>query len=246
MTTTVPKLESEDASILIIPRIPKSLTLIPCPRIPIPLQTLSPNLADERRRLRRFIACFFDDLPSLSSSSALALTFTLSNANKRKKSTPRSSNLRRVTFVDPDDTLLIRNAVRHTWILYESIRTCLLQEEESSPLPVGRRSHVDINVAMIMKNAAGNPLNSSVDAKLQAICQSLESSGKNNVNIESKPEPVVSLLTVETEESCSSSSVVTGATSFPVSEIESLDFNEVSWEDAEDFVLRKYPTYEID
>ncbi|XP_020260923.1 ethylene-responsive transcription factor RAP2-4-like [Asparagus officinalis] len=93
---------------------------------------------------------------------------------------------------------------------------------------------------------AGNPLNSSVDAKLQAICQSLESSGKNNVNIESKPEPVVSLLTVETEESCSSSSVVTGATSFPVSEIESLDFNEVSWEDAEDFVLRKYPTYEID
>nr|ABB89754.1 dehydration-responsive element binding protein 3 [Asparagus officinalis] len=93
---------------------------------------------------------------------------------------------------------------------------------------------------------AGNPLHSSVDAKLEAICQTLESPGKKKVSTGSKPEPVVSSPTVETEEESSSSSSVTGATNSPVSEIESLDFNEVPWDETEDFVLRKYPSYEID
>ncbi|ONK68319.1 uncharacterized protein A4U43_C05F10130 [Asparagus officinalis] len=207
MAPTVPKLELEDALIPRIHRIPKSLTLIHHPQIPSPLETLSQNLTDERRRLRHFITCFSGDHPSLTSSSALSLTSTLSNANKRMKPTFCSSDLRRVASVDPGDVLLIRDT--HTHLV-------------------------------------GNPLHSSVDAKLQAICQTLESSRKKKVSIESKPEPVVSSPTVETEESYSSYSVVTGTTSFSVLEIEILDFNEVPWDDADDFVLRKYPTYEID
>ncbi|XP_020242715.1 ethylene-responsive transcription factor RAP2-4-like [Asparagus officinalis] len=126
-----------------------------------------------------------------------------------------------------------------------------LNQESRTGTPVSRSTlrgdYARLNFPNLKHtHLAGNPLHLFVDAKLQAICQTLESSRKKKVSIESKPESVVSLLTVETEESCSSSSVVTGATSFTVSEIESLDFNEVLWDDVEDFVLRKYSTYEID
>ncbi|ONK80298.1 uncharacterized protein A4U43_C01F16070 [Asparagus officinalis] len=165
------------------------------------------------------------------------------------KPTPHSSYLRRVAFVDPDDALLIRDVIRRTRILYESIRTRLLQEDESSSLPGStlRGDYARLNFPNPKHiHLAGNPLHSSVDAKLQAICQTLESFGKKKVSIESKPELVISSSTVETEESYSSSSMVMGATRFSVSETERLDFNGVPWDDAEDFVLRKYPTYEID
>nr|ACM17914.1 dehydration-responsive element binding protein [Aloe vera var. chinensis] len=103
--------------------------------------------------------------------------------------------------------------------------------------------------------APGGPLHSSVDAKLQAICQSLEQNKSSNSNsskkekrgdaVEEKSDKVV-VVVAEGEESCSSSSMNTGSASSPSSEIESLDFTEVPWDESEDFVLRKYPSWEID
>lgn len=107
---------------------------------------------------------------------------------------------------------------------------------------------------------SSGPLHSSVDAKLQAICQSLEkNSGKKESKTKAKKKasatPVdddddddgdVAVVVVESDESCSSISSSTGTTNSPVSEMESLDFNEVPWDESESFVLKKYPSWEID
>lgn len=77
-------------------------------------------------------------------------------------------------------------------------------------------------------NSGGeNPLPSAVDAKLKAICESLEA-GKEEVS----PAPE---KTASEEESCGSSS--------RASEMESLDFSEPPWES---LPLKKYPSWEID
>lgn len=86
-----------------------------------------------------------------------------------------------------------------------------------------------------LKHTDAHHLHSSVDAKLEAICQSLENSKKSIA-----PPPVVA---VESDVSCSTS---TSSADSPVSEIESLDFSEVPWDETEDFVLKKYPSWEID
>ncbi|ONK60739.1 uncharacterized protein A4U43_C08F22050 [Asparagus officinalis] len=95
--------------------------------------------------------------------------------------------------------------------------------------------------------AAGAHLHSSVDAKLRAICQNLEKnpSGKKEVKGKKKPKEAV-VAERDDSSSSSSSSTITAVVNSPVSEIESLDFNEVPWDEAEDFVLRKYPSYEVD
>ncbi|PPD87618.1 hypothetical protein GOBAR_DD15453 [Gossypium barbadense] len=106
------------------------------------------------------------------------------------------------------------------------------------------------------------PLHSSVDAKLQAICESLELNQKqgNNNKKKSSKENKVQLAepeekTVKVENSPSSLSPVLseneGSTeSSPLSDLTFSDFNEQPWPEvvtsSESFMLSKYPSYEID
>ncbi|XP_020585570.1 ethylene-responsive transcription factor RAP2-13-like [Phalaenopsis equestris] len=106
----------------------------------------------------------------------------------------------------------------------------------------------------------GSPLHASIDAKLQVICEELSKAPakqgrgaaskqillqKSDLDIpvvaENKPESSVE----ETELSFSSSSSSSQASS-PVSEMDQLDFTEAPWDESENFVLRKYPSWEID
>ncbi|KAG4194171.1 hypothetical protein ERO13_A06G037400v2 [Gossypium hirsutum] len=107
------------------------------------------------------------------------------------------------------------------------------------------------------------PLHSSVDAKLQAICESLELNQKQANNKKTKKlskENKVQLAepeekTVKVENSPSSLSPVLseneGSTeSSPLSDLTFSDFNEQPWPEvitsSESFMLSKYPSYEID
>ncbi|KAJ4965210.1 hypothetical protein NE237_017059 [Protea cynaroides] len=125
------------------------------------------------------------------------------------------------------------------------------------------------------------PLHSSVDAKLQAICQSLATSqkqgnvGKPAITSEKKatdlqseasstvataPQPNMDFDSAETKvgllgteyckvESASSPSLTESdesAGSSPESDMKFLDFNEPPWDESEKFILRKYPSWEID
>ncbi|KAA3476685.1 ethylene-responsive transcription factor RAP2-13-like [Gossypium australe] len=107
------------------------------------------------------------------------------------------------------------------------------------------------------------PLHSSVDAKLQAICESLElnqKQGNNNKKKKTSKESKVQLAepeekTVKVENSPSSLSPVLseneGSTeSSPLSDLTFSDFNEQPWPEvvtsSESFMLSKYPSYEID
>ncbi|MBA0625819.1 hypothetical protein Godav_003576 [Gossypium davidsonii] len=107
------------------------------------------------------------------------------------------------------------------------------------------------------------PLHSSVDAKLQAICESLElnqKQGNNNKKKKSSKQNKVQLAepeekTVKVENSPSSLSPVLseneGSTeSSPLSDLTFSDFNEQPWPEvvtsSESFMLSKYPSYEID
>ncbi|CAI0429240.1 unnamed protein product [Linum tenue] len=99
------------------------------------------------------------------------------------------------------------------------------------------------------------PLHSSVEAKLQAICQDLKQRGKK-----AKPAvdaPVVPLMKVEEssvseeESSSKAESQCTGSSSSsssPESDMSFLDFSETDsgWEMAENFGLEKFPSVEID
>lgn len=113
------------------------------------------------------------------------------------------------------------------------------------------------------------PLHSSVDAKLQAICQNLVNSDglSSNNNTDSKPrkskkaasklnsgsvqdcpenvnvkiEATSSSSPTQSEESSSSA-----VTSSPESDITFLDFIEPSFDESENFFLPKYPSVEID
>ncbi|KAJ6843483.1 ethylene-responsive transcription factor RAP2-4-like [Iris pallida] len=120
--------------------------------------------------------------------------------------------------------------------------------------------------------AARSALHSSVDAKLDAICEGLlqqsaaapaAPKGKRNAKSTAAAPP-------SSPSSCSSTSTTTTSSSSgnekendhnnnnnnnnnnlksnsPVaSEMESLDFSEVPWDEAESFHLKKYPSWEID
>lgn len=103
----------------------------------------------------------------------------------------------------------------------------------------------------------GSPLHSSVDAKLQAICDTLsnpekqgsaplisaatEEAGTNGEFGTSGLEDTKSDISSSLEEDESSSSG-----SSAVSAMQYLDFTEAPWDESDSFVLRKYPSWEID
>ncbi|CAN0911989.1 Ethylene-responsive transcription factor RAP2-4 [Linum grandiflorum] len=104
------------------------------------------------------------------------------------------------------------------------------------------------------------PLHSSVEAKLQVICQGLASSqkqGKSTPNSK-RAKVVTSVLKVEESESVSEESKVesqseeslNGSSSSPESEISFLDFSDFSesssWDQREKLGLESYPSEEID
>ncbi|TYH79139.1 hypothetical protein ES332_D03G041000v1 [Gossypium tomentosum] len=105
------------------------------------------------------------------------------------------------------------------------------------------------------------PLHASVDAKLQAICQSLQAQG-NPVKTKTLPKAAEFHYPIKTEEfdhkqdnsssSSSSSSVdessLAGSLSSPESDITFFDFSDSKWEDneIENFSLDKFPSLEID
>ncbi|KAK3118442.1 hypothetical protein QOZ80_9BG0699160 [Eleusine coracana subsp. coracana] len=115
------------------------------------------------------------------------------------------------------------------------------------------RVHGDAARLNFPDNAASRaPLGPAVDAKLQTICASIASASKNckggnrtkAVRINAAAQPALP----------SSSNDGPGPEDKPMSsapppaaaEIGQLDFSEVPWDEAESFVLRNYPSYEID
>ncbi|XP_020090499.1 ethylene-responsive transcription factor RAP2-13-like [Ananas comosus] len=99
------------------------------------------------------------------------------------------------------------------------------------------------------------PLLASVDAKLQAICQTLASTsssapapktGRSAAAAAAAPPSSSAPASAAAEESSSSSDGEAEDSSSPVSEMETLDFTEAPWDESESFFLRKYPSYEID
>ncbi|RWW24645.1 hypothetical protein GW17_00011056 [Ensete ventricosum] len=88
--------------------------------------------------------------------------------------------------------------------------------------------------------ADGGSLHASVDAKLQAICQSLASSSKQG-------SASGALLPIDTADPDSNAATKEDSSgSSPVLEMQQLDFTEVPWDESENFVLKKYPSWEID
>ncbi|XP_008782127.1 ethylene-responsive transcription factor RAP2-4-like [Phoenix dactylifera] len=96
-------------------------------------------------------------------------------------------------------------------------------------------------------------LDSSIDAKLQAISPSLVTSKRQGSD---SPDSVIpegagtkgelGCSGSEDNKSESSSSVEGDESSSAVSEMQSLDFTEAPWDESESFMLRKYPSWEID
>ncbi|XP_074583118.1 LOW QUALITY PROTEIN: ethylene-responsive transcription factor RAP2-4-like [Curcuma longa] len=89
----------------------------------------------------------------------------------------------------------------------------------------------------------GPPLHPSVEGKLQAICGTLGSSRKREA---APPCPVASEGSMEDNKSDSSSTDEDGESSSAGSAMQHLDFTEAPWDESESFVLRKYPSWEID
>lgn len=106
------------------------------------------------------------------------------------------------------------------------------------------------------------PLHSSVDAKLQAICQSLANSQKEGIPSQAPLSALpiaTNLVKTESGPSNSEESKVSSSSSSSSqgddsvlsspslsSEIEFPDFNEPSWDEPESFLLQKFPSLEID
>jgi len=112
-----------------------------------------------------------------------------------------------------------------------------------------------LNFPNLRHNGAhlAGPLHSSVDAKLQAICQSL-ASGNNKKQVVNKVKPEQEVKSGEEENKseeasgsgCTSEGDVSSGNSSPLSEMQQLDFTEAPWDESENFILRKYPSWEID
>lgn len=100
----------------------------------------------------------------------------------------------------------------------------------------------------------GSPLHASIDAKLHAICEELSKAPAKRGSKQTAPQkshddvPLAenkSEISME-EPELSSPSPCSSQVSSPVSEMDQLDFTEVPWDESETFVLRKYPSWEID
>ncbi|KAK1361703.1 Ethylene-responsive transcription factor RAP2-4 [Heracleum sosnowskyi] len=87
------------------------------------------------------------------------------------------------------------------------------------------------------------PLHSTVDAKLQAICQNLSKEPKQKSA--KKPKAQSSKPAVVKVEEPSNGSDLSGGSS-PESDITFLDFSEPSFDESENFMLQKFPSVEID
>ncbi|GJN03441.1 hypothetical protein PR202_ga20890 [Eleusine coracana subsp. coracana] len=108
-------------------------------------------------------------------------------------------------------------------------------------------------------NAASRaPLDPAVDAKLQTICATIAAASKGGkgaggrgkavpINAPMQPESPSHSSSDECsgsdDEAMSEAAVAVAPT---LAEMGKLDFSEVPWDEAESFVLRKYPSYEID
>jgi len=112
-------------------------------------------------------------------------------------------------------------------------------------------------------NAASRaPLDPAVDAKLQSICATIAaaSSSSKGARAKSKAMPINAPVleapsnsssdegsgSGSDDEMCSSSATPVVVAPPVVADMGQLDFSEVPWDEAESFVLRKYPSYEID
>ncbi|KAL1820378.1 hypothetical protein ACET3Z_015247 [Daucus carota] len=84
------------------------------------------------------------------------------------------------------------------------------------------------------------PLHSTVDAKLQAICQNLNKEPKQK-----NAKPKTSKPAVVKVEEASNGSDLSGGSS-PESEVTFLDFSEPCFDESENFMLQKFPSVEID
>ncbi|WOK93323.1 ethylene-responsive transcription factor [Canna indica] len=114
-----------------------------------------------------------------------------------------------------------------------------------------------LNFPELQRNGAhfGSPLHSSVDAKLQAICESMADSkkqGKGKQNSVTTDEAVSNVESIgsASEDNKSETSLVevedSSSGTSAVSEMQYLDFTEAPWDESESFKLRKYPSWEID
>lgn len=121
------------------------------------------------------------------------------------------------------------------------------------------------HVAGEMGTGSGyKPLHSSVDAKLNAICQSMAESQKQGGNV-SKPKKAgakkvtapVQVVSVPEDLSGGGQAVMTASPvmtesddgssgSSPLSDLSFADLTDSAWEVSENFTLEKYPSYEID
>ncbi|XP_040382472.1 ethylene-responsive transcription factor RAP2-13-like [Oryza brachyantha] len=104
--------------------------------------------------------------------------------------------------------------------------------------------------------ASRGPLDAAVDAKLQAICDTIAASknaaasrarGRGRaMPINALPAAASSGSHGSSDHSVDDGSETTSSASPPLVEMEQLDFSEVPWDEAEGFALTKYPSYEID
>ncbi|XP_074577125.1 ethylene-responsive transcription factor ERF056-like [Curcuma longa] len=122
------------------------------------------------------------------------------------------------------------------------------------------------NICHAASATTPSPLHSTVVSKLQTLYQSLANSSKkgncvppSNTTTTLKPSPeavavdeVPVVAAAKGDLGCSAledksdiSSEGSGS-SLPVPEMQHLDFNEVPWDESENFMLKKYPSWEID
>lgn len=99
------------------------------------------------------------------------------------------------------------------------------------------------------------PLHSSVDAKLHAICQNMAMQKEATAAppppaVSSKPEVAIPEEEVKVESASSPVSCVSefdeSGGSSPASDLKFPDFNEPPWDESESFLLQKFPSLEID
>jgi EREBP-like factor len=102
-------------------------------------------------------------------------------------------------------------------------------------------------------NAASRaPLDPAVDTKLKTICATIaaaaskKGAGSRAVPINAPSALQPESLSHSSSDEGSDDEAMSTAAAAPLAEMGQLDFSEVPWDEAESFVLRKYPSYEID
>lgn len=105
--------------------------------------------------------------------------------------------------------------------------------------------------------ASRGPLDASVDAKLQTLCQNItasknaKKSKSSSASAATSSTPTSNCSSPSSDEASSSlesaeSSPSPATNAAEVPEMQQLDFSEAPWDEAAGFALTKYPSYEID